>query len=159
MEKEFGNYFLNEETGVFEAYDQHESEAEENFDVLLKTERKKRRKELRLMGKQYSERSARKMKNKACPHLAQIKTKRSILCGAIDDDCRKDTFKYFWNLPSWEAKKSYIMGLVELCKTPIRRRPTTINAKKKCVILIVIFHLQMEKSFAFVKNFFWGPLI
>lgn len=34
MEEEFGNYFLNEETGVFEAYDQHESEAEQNLDVL-----------------------------------------------------------------------------------------------------------------------------
>lgn len=74
---------------------------------------------------------ARTIKEKHCAHLAEKKSERSFLCGVVGEDHRRNVFRYFWSLPSWDAKKAYIKGLVRLRSNSIRRRSTSTNIKKK----------------------------
>lgn len=104
------NLYLNEETGVFEAIDKCANELEENVEGLLKTERKKKNKELRVLGKKYGTKGARKMRDNCCAHLAEKKTERSFLCGAIDEGNRKDTFNFFLEFTLMGCQKNLHYG-------------------------------------------------
>lgn len=119
--------YLNESTGLFELIgDEHGS----HDDQILDKPKHIAKKNLRQFGKKYGSHEARAIKEKPCNHLAEVKSKSSFVCAAVDEGMRKDTFRYFWRLPSWEAKKAYIKGLVEHRNTPIRRRSTTKVLKK-----------------------------
>lgn len=57
-----------------------------------------------------------------CNHEAPKKrTSRSLLCSLITDLDRDTLYKYFKDLESWEARKTYIKGLV-VTRGPLRRR-------------------------------------
>lgn len=127
MEDQFENdqyKILNEFTGLLETVGESD-DGYDNEEVLGNNKKRKINKELRVLGKKYGGHKARAIKDKNCEHLAEKKRKRSYLCGAVDDDCRKNAFRYFWKLPSWDEKKSYIKGLVENRKTYIRQRLTS----------------------------------
>lgn len=46
-------------------------------------------------------------KEKPCTHSCIAKSERSYLCDVISGQKRKAVFDYFWNINTWDAKKSY----------------------------------------------------
>lgn len=128
MEEE-NDMVLNEETGFFEKRFQENQEDSED-EPLHQVAMRKKNKELRVLGKKYGKKKSRRIVPKSCMHLAEKKSGRSFLCGAVDEENRGMLFKFFWQLRSWEEKKIYLRSLVQA--TPIiRRRRTTISNKKK----------------------------
>lgn len=101
---------------------------------------------MRLLGKRYTghkvskidsvttleeiSRSDRQLREKPCAHGAEKKSDRSYLCAAINDETRKDCFRYFWQLPTWDAKKSYINGLIQ-ARNILRRRKSCTDLHRK----------------------------
>ena len=80
---------------------------------------------LRLQGKDYigykrygnkieqSEQKLAKSVKERCSHSdVSSKSTRSFMCGVVSDDDRKAIFNQFWNMSSWEAKKTLVKGLV-----------------------------------------------
>ncbi|CAG4953063.1 unnamed protein product [Parnassius apollo] len=72
------------------------------------------------------------MREKPCEHGAAKISERSFACAAIYDNMRADVFHYFWQLPTWDAKKAYVNGLIQP-RQIVRRRnvPPDVN-KKNC---------------------------
>ncbi|CAB3223922.1 unnamed protein product [Arctia plantaginis] len=141
--------WLNEQTGCFEsiieqAYISDNISEEEGF--ISESRKRKRNQENRMLGKNYTghkvvkldqntkleevSKARRRMRDKPCDHEAVLKSDRSYCCSAISDEMRQDIFKYFWQLPSWDAKKSYINGLTQV-RNILRRRKTSVGVHKK----------------------------
>lgn len=98
--------------------------------------------EFRLFGKSYNSKTQKTIPEKVmqtipCQHRAVGNSERSFLCGSVTEQARKDVFDYFWSLSSWEAKKSYITGLVAVRNVNKRRKvsesseETTIPRRQK----------------------------
>lgn len=126
MEKQ-SRLILNDSTGFFEEIAGENEDFEIHVDTFV--EKRKHFKNMRLMGKKYGSKGSRKLISKRCNHLAEKKTQRSFLCGAFEEERRNELFKYFWSIPSWDAKKVYIRTLVEI-RSAVRRRLTTTTSKK-----------------------------
>lgn len=48
-----------------------------------------------------------------CNHLLiNQKSSNSFMCGSFSDGDRKNAFKLFWNMKTWEEKRGFIRGLV-----------------------------------------------
>lgn len=56
---------------------------------------------------------------------------RSFMCGAFSEKCRQKLFNVFWNLESWDAKKAYIRGLVDIRPILKRRAENSRNESRK----------------------------
>ncbi|KAL4714224.1 hypothetical protein ACJJTC_009576 [Scirpophaga incertulas] len=136
MDISHSNLILNCETGLFESAvtDSPHSNELSNSSVSIK-DRRQLNQTLRLQGKSYESklhtaadgskisvrRPERKLKNVSCDHGSKAKSERSFLCGSVNEQARLDVFFYFWSLSSWEAKRSYIIGLVTV-RTVTKRR-------------------------------------
>lgn len=65
-----------------------------------------------------------------CNHTLELgKTSRSLRCGEVNNESREQSFKDFWNLESWTAKRSYLRGIVDT-RPAIQRRKQGENAEK-----------------------------
>ncbi|KAF9413687.1 hypothetical protein HW555_008133 [Spodoptera exigua] len=139
---------LNDQTGCLESIVVEKENISSNIpeeESLSETRKRKQNKNMRLLGKRYKGhkvkkvdditkleeilKSDRQLKEKPCNHGAEKKSDRSYLCAAINDDIRNDCFKYFWQLPSWDAKKAYINGLIQ-ARNILRRRTSSVVQKK-----------------------------
>lgn len=133
------NVILNHETGLFEAVNDdvdntENDENEINNELLNINNRRKLNQRLRLLGKDYIglkkidgaitlvKKSHRKLREAPCNHGYIKLSDRSFLCGSVNEQARKDIFDYFWGLSSWEAKKSYLVALVDVRNVKTRRR-------------------------------------
>ncbi|KAF9406599.1 hypothetical protein HW555_013085 [Spodoptera exigua] len=142
------SYQLNDQTGCLEPIVVKKDNISSNIpeeESLSETRKRKQNKNMRLLGKRYKGhkvkkvdditkleeilKSDRQLKEKPCNHGAEKKSDRSYLCAAINDDIRNDCFKYFWQLPSWDAKKAYINGLIQ-ARNILRRRTSSVVQKK-----------------------------
>lgn len=69
------------------------------------------------------------MKTKTCTHSAtESKSYMTFLCGALSKKQRVATFRYYWSLDTWDAKKAYLKNLVRL--RPIKRRRQATQSQR-----------------------------
>src|SRR5258705_7102186 len=55
---------------------------------------------------------------------------RTYLCGQFSEEDQQTRFREFWALPSWDAKKSFLRGVVDT-KAPHKRRMQDVTHRKK----------------------------
>lgn len=144
-------YQLNDQTGCFE----YIASEKENISIniiedekfMSETKKRKKNQENRLLGQSYMGhkvvkidnntilkeiiKTERKMKQQPCNHGGLKRSERSYMCAALSDEMREDIFRYFWQLPTWDAKKAYINGLIQT-RNILRRRKSSVDINKKC---------------------------
>lgn len=68
------------------------------------------------------QREKKQMKNRCSHKTSQKQSSRTLMCGEVSEETRMKTFNYFWNLESWDERKSYIRGLVSTKEISRRRK-------------------------------------
>nr|CAH7758140.1 unnamed protein product [Callosobruchus chinensis] len=117
--------------------DEDISNSMEIYALKNKTSNRQENKYLRLHGKQYKtwkknksqhyvevDRDERKLKAIHCTHRGSAtSTNSSYKCATFSEKQRNKIFKQFWEIPNWDAKRSYeyIRGFVD-CRPVLRRR-------------------------------------
>lgn len=145
-----GHFILDENTGELTEIEERLNDEPTELDFNEIYEHRKNRefnKKQRVMGKPYTGRKIeiniednektlsyigkdkRGMSTKGCSHIAtEAKSSRTFLCAAISEQQRESTFRYYWSLDTWEAKKAYIKNLVRIRSINRRRKITQRTA-------------------------------
>ena len=67
-----------------------------------------------------------------CSHTAKdLKSRRSVVCGQIEEPDRLSMFKRFWRLKTWNEKKSFIRGLIATRCARKRRKGNPLKVREK----------------------------
>lgn len=67
-----------------------------------------------------------------CNHsLINQKSSNSFMCGLFSDEDRKNAFKFFWKITTWQEKRGYVRGLVTNRQITRRRKINKSDKVKK----------------------------
>lgn len=94
------------------------------------TKKRLQRKQSRVLGEAYETVAekpapARSMKAR-CTHEA-IKSNQSFHCCKVSELMRQKTFSEFWSLPTWDAKRAFLKGMITTRASAVRRRKDTLQ--------------------------------
>lgn len=98
--------------------------------------------------KQTASKRERIMQEKCVGHLKKPGKggpRQEFQCAGITEVQRKHLFTHFWNLTTWEAKKSFVTGQV-LPVTPIHRRKTTATVRKNFTLKYHLIVNDVEEN-------------
>lgn len=90
-----------------------------------------------------------------CNHLLiNQKSSNSFMCGSFSDGDRKNAFKLFWKMKTWEEKRGFIRGLVTNRPIMRRRKINKSDKAKKIESRDIRLCLTNGQKLKVCRNFF-----